>query len=340
MPRTFALLATAFWATAAAADTVIDDDLIVIGSACLGADCFNDLPFGDDQLVFRENNTRISFGSYQQFRLTANSTSFGGPEEFRIDSFRTVIFLTDEAAIMAAGTFNLPGATVRADGSLIVPITSPISGLLSFPSVFEESATTVSSGQTLIFPPGSFTETSPGVFNLVSGTPVTSTSPSGGVNGEVASGAVSLVAFSDDGNMVTLGIGSAGVAGAVSVGGATVPRQITGVADAVADDDVINLGQLTAAFSNPVLDLTDQIQSEASRLDGVSATTAAMSALQPNPRAQAPLSISLGLGTYEGETAAAMGVLWRMSDTSHLQFSIAGSEETTPQTAVSFRIVW
>jgi hypothetical protein len=149
----------------------------------------------------------------------------------------------------------------------------------------------------------------------------------------------SAVVFDEVGNMVTLGINSEDVANAVSVGSPTTLRQVQVVANAVEVTDVITLGQLTSTLSIPS-SLSDRIQSQTSRLEGVSAMTAAMSALQPNPRAQAPLSISLGLGAYEGKTAAGVGLLFRVSDASHYQVSLAGSEDTSLQTSLSFKIVW
>ena len=59
------LLATAsaaalsFAATAASADFVILDDLIVDGSACIGLDCVDGEAFGFDTLRLKENNLRI-----------------------------------------------------------------------------------------------------------------------------------------------------------------------------------------------------------------------------------------------------------------------------------------
>jgi hypothetical protein len=45
----------------AAADQVIPDDLIVQGSLCVGFDCVNNMNFGSDTIVLRENQLRIFF---------------------------------------------------------------------------------------------------------------------------------------------------------------------------------------------------------------------------------------------------------------------------------------
>src|SRR4029078_11709841 len=56
-----ALGATLLASGKAASDQVIPDDLIVQGSTCTGLDCVNNMTFGFDTLVLRENNLRIFF---------------------------------------------------------------------------------------------------------------------------------------------------------------------------------------------------------------------------------------------------------------------------------------
>ncbi|ABD54941.1 YadA C-terminal domain-containing protein [Jannaschia sp. CCS1] len=342
-PRTtvLALIGAVFAASSASADTVINDNLVVIGNACVGQDCVNNYPFAGDLLVMEENNVRIAFGAAGQFRLTANDSANGGPSEFRIDAIQPTAVLTDQSAIAQGGLVALPGATIDGNGNLVVPLDELASNArLTNPNVSGEATVTFTPGQTVVIQAGDFSAFGGPVFDITPNSSLTSLTNPGGISAQVSNNPARLVSFSETGNMVTLGINSEDVAGAMSVGSATNLRQVTGVADAVAADDVINVGQLMRALPSLGFDIADEIRSETSRLNGVSATTAAMSALQPNPRAQAPLSLSLGLGTYEGETAAAMGLLWRMSDTSHMQFSVAGSDQTTPQTAISFRIVW
>jgi hypothetical protein len=74
-------------------DFVINDDLIVIGSACIGFDCVNGESFGFDTLRFKENNLRIKFDDTStlagfpnvDWQLTANDSANGGVSKFSID---------------------------------------------------------------------------------------------------------------------------------------------------------------------------------------------------------------------------------------------------------------
>lgn len=74
-------------------DQVINDDLIVTFSACIGSDCTNGYSFGFDTLVLKENNLRMFFddtstsGSFPKndWRLIANDSSNGGAEYFAIE---------------------------------------------------------------------------------------------------------------------------------------------------------------------------------------------------------------------------------------------------------------
>lgn len=76
-----------------AADQVIQDDLIVDGSACIGQDCVNGESFGFDTIRLKENNLRIKFqdtsnsGSFPtvDWQLTANDSANGGANKFSID---------------------------------------------------------------------------------------------------------------------------------------------------------------------------------------------------------------------------------------------------------------
>jgi hypothetical protein len=75
------------------ADQVINDDLIITSSACIGFDCVNGESFGFDTLRLKENNVRIKFddtsstGSFpsNDWQLTANDTTNGGQNKFSID---------------------------------------------------------------------------------------------------------------------------------------------------------------------------------------------------------------------------------------------------------------
>jgi hypothetical protein len=76
------------------ASHVINDDLIVIGSSCIGMDCVNGESFGFDTLRLKENNLRIKFqdtsnsGSFPSvdWQITANDSVNGGLNKFSIDS--------------------------------------------------------------------------------------------------------------------------------------------------------------------------------------------------------------------------------------------------------------
>jgi hypothetical protein len=74
-------------------DQVINDDLIVQGSACIGLDCVNNESFGFDTIRLKENNTRIKFEDTStatgfpsnDWQLTANDSASGGANKFSID---------------------------------------------------------------------------------------------------------------------------------------------------------------------------------------------------------------------------------------------------------------
>ncbi len=75
------------------ADFVINDDLIVDGSACIGFDCVNGESFGFDTIRLKENNLRIKFEDTSvaasfpttDWQLTANASANGGASKFSID---------------------------------------------------------------------------------------------------------------------------------------------------------------------------------------------------------------------------------------------------------------
>lgn len=90
-PNSFALRllgasALTLAAGTASADFVINDDLIVDGSACIGFDCVNGEVFGFDTLRLKENNTRIQFNDTSvaasfptnNWQIRANSSTNGG----------------------------------------------------------------------------------------------------------------------------------------------------------------------------------------------------------------------------------------------------------------------
>ena len=74
-------------------DFVINDDLIVDGSACIGFDCVNGESFGFDTIRLKEHNLRIKFDDTStassfprnDWQLTANASANGGASKFSID---------------------------------------------------------------------------------------------------------------------------------------------------------------------------------------------------------------------------------------------------------------
>ena len=74
-------------------DQVINDDLIVTFSICVGQDCSNGESFGFDTLKLKENNLRIKFDDTSNsasfpnndWQLTANDSTNGGANKFSID---------------------------------------------------------------------------------------------------------------------------------------------------------------------------------------------------------------------------------------------------------------
>lgn len=77
----------------ARADFVINDDLIVENSACVGFDCVNGEAFSFDTLILKENNLRILFNDTSvaasfprnDWRLIANDSANGGQSKFSIE---------------------------------------------------------------------------------------------------------------------------------------------------------------------------------------------------------------------------------------------------------------
>lgn len=74
-------------------DVVFNDDLIVIGSTCVGFDCINGEVFSFDTIRLKENNLRIKFDDTStsasfprtDWQLTANDSANGGLSKFSID---------------------------------------------------------------------------------------------------------------------------------------------------------------------------------------------------------------------------------------------------------------
>ena len=79
--------------SAARADQVFNDDVIITGSLCVGFDCVNGMAFGSDTIVLQENNLRIFFNDTStasgfpnnDWRLIANDSASGGANYFAIE---------------------------------------------------------------------------------------------------------------------------------------------------------------------------------------------------------------------------------------------------------------
>ncbi|MCP5105886.1 MAG: tail fiber domain-containing protein, partial [bacterium] len=73
-------------------DEVINDDLIVDGSLCVGNDCYNGYAFGFDTIALMENNLRIYFDDTSNtssfpnndWRIVINDTTDGGGKYFAV----------------------------------------------------------------------------------------------------------------------------------------------------------------------------------------------------------------------------------------------------------------
>ncbi len=103
-----AQLAIEWLIPAANADIVQQDDVIIVGSSCVGLDCVNGENFGFDTLVVKENNVRILFNDTStsasfpknDWRLIANDTANGGGNFFSIEDATAArrIFTLDAGA--------------------------------------------------------------------------------------------------------------------------------------------------------------------------------------------------------------------------------------------------
>lgn len=79
-------------------DTVIPDDLIVTGSACIGFDCVDGESFGFDTIRMKENNLRIKAEDTSastgfpttDWQLTFNDSTSGGANKFSVDDVTAV----------------------------------------------------------------------------------------------------------------------------------------------------------------------------------------------------------------------------------------------------------
>jgi hypothetical protein len=124
-----ALAGLAATAPAAQADQVINDDLIVAFSLCVGTDCNNGESFGFDTIRLKENNLRIRFldtSSSASFptvdwQLTANDSANGGLNHFSIESL-------DNSAVPFRVEYGAPSNSLRIDqfGNVGIGTNNPI----------------------------------------------------------------------------------------------------------------------------------------------------------------------------------------------------------------------
>lgn len=98
-------------------DFVINDDLIVTLSACIGNDCVNGESFGFDTLRLKENNTRIRFfdtsvGTFPSvdWEIQANDSANGGQNWLRVNDL-------DNARSPFTIEANTPSHTLYVDSS-------------------------------------------------------------------------------------------------------------------------------------------------------------------------------------------------------------------------------
>jgi hypothetical protein len=76
-----------------ALDQFINDDLIVVGSGCIGFDCINNEPFGLENILLKQNNNRIKFDDTSvaagfpnnDWQIRANDDNSGGLNRFSIE---------------------------------------------------------------------------------------------------------------------------------------------------------------------------------------------------------------------------------------------------------------
>ena len=134
--------------------------------------------------------------------------------------------------------------------------------------------------------------------------------------------------------------------GAVSVGSATLTRQITNVAAGSEDTDAVNVAQLKKVsknitnIDNQLVNLNGCISNLDNRVNKVGAGAAALAALHPldfDPDAK--WDFAAGYGNYRGTNAAAIGAYYRPNEDT--MFSVGGTfgnGENMVNAGVSFKL--
>ncbi|MEB6513690.1 YadA-like family protein, partial [Enterobacter roggenkampii] len=156
--------------------------------------------------------------------------------------------------------------------------------------------------------------------------------------------AVGMNAHANADNAVALGNNSlADRANSVSVGSEGAERQITNVAKGTQDTDAVNLGQLKET-NNAINSMSSNVNRQFSRLSreinrvehklsaGV-ASAMAMSAM-PQPYSAGTGMMALGAGTYNGQSAVAIGAS-RVSENGKWVTKINGSTNTKNDLGIS-----
>lgn len=114
-------------------DQLINDDLIVTGSVCVGFDCVNGEAFGFDTARLKENNTRLTFidtstGTFAagDWQLRANDSASGGANFMAIDWLGTAATSGDapqSTPFLIEG--DAPSDSLRIDSSGRIGVGTP-----------------------------------------------------------------------------------------------------------------------------------------------------------------------------------------------------------------------
>lgn len=281
----------------ARSDQVINDDLIVDGSLCVGFDCVNGESFGFDTIRLKENNLRIKFEDTSStasfpttdWQITINDSTNGGRSYFGVDNASSGnpvlrIFEGDGAAVVIG-----EGSTDGGDNTLSV---------------------------------GSATERRR-IVNVAAGTADSDAATVGQLNEGIAGEATARSAAD-----TALQADIAGEASARSAADAALQRNIDAeAASRQAADTALqaNIESEAAARASADSALHDRIDAVESRLDGVGALASAFSALVPNARAAGNTQVSLGLGNYGGASAVAAGMFHYVTSSVLLNAGLSSS---------------
>lgn len=235
------LIASCLLSLTTNAAQIILDDLIVQGSQCIGFDCVDGEVFSADLLRLKENNTRIRFHDTsaadllgQSWSINANRSNNGGKELFDIG----VKSLTEDSVLLSDGTYD----------SYACPTPDPldpflITGIVPVGEAVQ-SVVLASSGEYICENIPAFTEKSVLGFGIPAA------------------------------DFVTIGVDSAVVDNAVSVGKPGLERKLVNVAAGLEETSVlitqaINSFSLTTDQSDQVAQITQQLDLIDSQLDSL-----------------------------------------------------------------------